>query len=545
MGGETQWEHDARGNVTKVTGPDGAAIAIDFDTHNQPVRAVDALGGEWSWGYDDRGRLIGRMDSLGRRVQFHWRADGDGRDEAARLKRLASLTDPSGQDTGLHYDAEGNVTSLRTPDGAVSRWRYDRLGRCTAALDAAGNVQQREHDALGRVVRVVEPDGNVRELDYDPEGNVVQRARPAARRALHLSGHGPRLVAHRGRHARRVRLRHRGAVDRDRERARARLQVPARRRGPRRGRERLRRHPPAVPRDKAGRVTKVFRPASLETKYAYDPAGRVVGVEHSDGSAEAYAYRKDGELVEAKNDAATVKMERDLLGRVVRETVGDDWIASEYNALGMRVRLRSSKGLDQRIERNAVGQMTGVRAAVARAGTDDANAPMIDGNVWEARVARDLLGLEIERQLPGGVRARWQRDAIGRPTQQEITAAGEFRRAVHYTWEVNDRLRMVVDAARGPVRYEHDALGNLAAATYEDGRVDLRMPDAVGNLFRTQARTDRKYGPAGQLLESREPDGRVVTYEYDPEGNLVKKTVELDYRPPSPLRSPPPVCGGG
>ena len=89
---------------------------------------------------------------------------------------------------------------------------------------------------------------------------------------------------------------------------------------------------------------------------------------------------------------------------------------------------------------------------------------------------------------------------------------------------------MVVDAARGPVRYEHDALGNLAAATYEDGRVDLRMPDAVGNLFRTQDRTDRKYGPAGQLLESREPDGRVVTYEYDPEGNLVKKT-EVDAAP--------------
>ena len=287
-------------------------------------------------------------------------------------------------------------------------------------------------------------------------------------------------------------------------------------------------------RDKAGRVTKVYRPASLETKYAYDPAGRVVGVEHSDGSAEAYAYRKDGELVEAKNDAATVKLERDLLGRVVRETVGDDWIASEYNALGMRVRLRSSKGLDQRIERNAVGQMTGVRAArrARERRRGRCGRAFTDGDVWEARVTRDVLGLEIERQLPGGVRARWQRDAIGRPTQQEITVAGEFRRAVHYTWEVNDRLRMVVDAARGPVRYEHDALGNLAAATYEDGRVDLRMPDAVGNLFRTQARTDRKYGPAGQLLESREPDGRVVTYEYDPEGNLVRKTE----RDPEPAR---------
>ena len=151
------------------------------------------------------------------------------------------------------------------------------------------------------------------------------------------------------------------------------------------------------------------------------------------------------------------------------------------------------------------------------------------------------------------MRARWQRDAIGRPTQQEITAAGEFRRAVHYTWEVNDRLRMVVDAARGPVRYEHDALGNLAAATYEDGRVDLRMPDAVGNLFRTQSRTDRKYGPAGQLLESSEPDGRRVTYDYDPEGNLVTKDRggSLPVRPACrpPVRFPsgplPPSAGGG
>jgi RHS repeat-associated protein len=66
-------------------------------------------------------------------------------------------------------------------------------------------------------------------------------------------------------------------------------------------------------------------------------------------------------------------------------------------------------------------------------------------------------------------------------------------------------------------------LGNLAAATYADGKVDLRMPDAVGNLFRTPDRTDRKYGPAGQLLESRDARG-VTTYDYDAEGNLTKKT---------------------
>jgi len=77
--------------------------------------------------------------------------------------------------------------------------------------------------------------------------------------------------------------------------------------------------------------------------------------------------------------------------------------------------------------------------------------------------------------------------------------------------------------ARNRVGIKNDALGNLAAATYADGKVDLRMPDAVGNLFRTPDRTDRKYGPAGQLLESRDARG-VTAYEYDSEGNLTKKT---------------------
>jgi RHS repeat-associated protein len=50
------------------------------------------------------------------------------------------------------------------------------------------------------------------------------------------------------------------------------------------------------------------------------------------------------------------------------------------------------------------------------------------------------------------------------------------------------------------------------------------MPDAVGNLFRTSEKSDRKYGPAGQLLEVTTPGG-VTKYEYDPEGNLVKKLL--------------------
>ena len=54
------------------------------------------------------------------------------------------------------------------------------------------------------------------------------------------------------------------------------------------------------------------------------------------------------------------------------------------------------------------------------------------------------------------------------------------------------------------------------------------MPDAVGNLFKTQHRNDRQYGPAGQLLVAQTPQGW-IQYKYDPEGNLIEK-LEPDGR---------------
>ena len=44
---------------------------------------------------------------------------------------------------------------------------------------------------------------------------------------------------------------------------------------------------------------------------------------------------------------------------------------------------------------------------------------------------------------------------------------------------------------------------NLAATTYGDGTRELRLPDAVGNLFTRADQKDRRYGPAGQLLEAK------------------------------------------
>jgi RHS repeat-associated protein len=96
-----------------------------------------------------------------------------------------------------------------------------------------------------------------------------------------------------------------------------------------------------------------------------------------------------------------------------------------------------------------------------------------------------------------------------------------MQRTRTYQWDLNDRLRQIADSKQGLTRFGHDVFGNLAWSENPDGSTLFRMPDAVGNLFRTKERTDRNYGPAGQLLRSGS-----TRYDYDLEGNLISKTEE-------------------
>jgi len=68
-------------------------------------------------------------------------------------------------------------------------------------------------------------------------------------------------------------------------------------------------------------------------------------------------------------------------------------------------------------------------------------------------------------------------------------------------------------------RFEHDKFGNLASAQYQDNTWDYKLPDEIGNLFKTKDKTDRIYGKAGQLLKDEN-----YTYTYDEVGNLIQKT---------------------
>lgn len=501
LGGSRRLRYDARGNLVEVQDPDGSTLRLQYDAQDRPIEATDPNGGVWTFTYDSQGRIVERADPLGHASRFTYSGP-----------RLVAFTDSAGFITRIDYDAQGNVSAVLMPNGAKRAVEYDALGRAIARTDPNGNVQMCTLDLLGRPIRIDEPDGNVRTLAYDAEGNVIHIVDAHTEVSFRYQGMG-RL---------RERIQSGSSVrfDYDTEEqligiANEHGHVYRFEHGP--TGEILAEHgfdgiARVYTRDLAGRVTSVTRASGLRSVYRYDGAGRVRVVEHSDGSRDAYRYRQDGELVEADNSTCRVTLERDARGRILRESCDGHWVASAYDPRGWRTRMRSSLGAVQCIERDARGNIVGLSHTFG-----ERDKPFV------ARYTRDPLGLELERHLPGGVHVRWQRDKLGRPVQQELSVASRILRIRTHQWSQDDRLGGITDTMCGSIEYGYDDGGSLAWATCPDGSRELRVPDAIGNLFRTEARSDRKYGPAGQLLEATDARGRLTKYTYDAEGNLVEK----------------------
>lgn len=503
LGNETRFTYDDRGNQIKVRGADGAVTTTRYDELNNLIWLRTPKGSEWRWTYDRWGRVSTRVDPLGQVTRFSFEG-----------RRLIAVVDPASHRTTLGYDSAGNIVAIGYPDGTQTAARYDALGRPIALVDVKGNIQRRTYDAQGWVVRIDEPDSNIRVFEHDAEGNLL-RARDRLR-DFQFTYYGMGKVASRAIGGTTVRLEYdteqqltavineKGYAYRFERDAAGNTRAEF-------GFDQIRR---LYDRDAAGRVTKVFRPGIRNfSTFEYDAAGRTTKVEHSDGSSEHFAYDADGALVQASNNAITVRMERDAFGRIVKEWQGEAWVASEYDYRGERVGVETSLGLRKTIQRNAMGDVVGIVAKQWE-------------QTWSAEFRRDAFGLEVERLLPGEVQSQWFRDAVGRPTihlvgKRKDPARGLIRER-RYTWGANDRLLEIAEDGDRTQRFDHDPRGYLTATTYGNGQTALRMPDEVGNVFETRARSDRQYGPSGELWKMHTTTG-VRIYYYNAEGNLERR----------------------
>ncbi|QHS63724.1 RHS repeat-associated core domain-containing protein [Chitinophaga agri] len=494
--------YDDRGNCIKVDQPDGSSYTFAYDDTGRMLVSKDPQGNTRSFVYYEdekkKGLLHTVTDTATSMVTFYYNENN----------LLSHIINHKRHRTLLEYDDDHNLSLLVSPDGGRSTWEYDNWGQCMITRNPLGQARYFKYDALGRVTDLILPDGNEiklqynayeeviwlkdkhRELrfDYTPMGRLKLREENGVKQHF-LYNRNEQLTALINEHGEKYSFTRNnrgdiiGETGFDGQQKRYEL-------------------------DATGKILKMIRPGKRWSDYEYDVNGRLTRAEHSDGCWQTFTYDRNGRVIEAVNEHSTVRIERDPMGNVLREWQNGHVVSATYDRLGQRSGIQSSLGADISLERNIMGHVT---ATHARMGESE--------DPWDVYILRNHLGMEIERSLPGGVKSSWIFDDAGMPAAHFVDSNAREMRRRHYRWDANHQLKQIVDGiSKGVVKFGQDDFSNLAWAQYEDGQYDYRLPDKVGNLYRSQLRKDRKYGAGGQLLEAAN-----ARFMYDEEGNLTRK----------------------
>lgn len=491
IGNVKSYTYDFRGNLTAIILPGQGTIKTEYNGFNLPEKIILTNGGIWQYRYDTECNLIKKINPLGAITAYGYNNG-----------QLSTVTNETGNSTSLSYDKGYNLEQVKLPDQSTIKYKYDILGRCIKITGPDGSNQNKKYDLLNNLIEVSEPDGNIRRLHYNATGNVTEASDKYYNIQFAYNFFGDITRRTQGGTSVHFKYDTEGQLNTVINEHNEQYIFEMDSEGnviTEIGFDDLTRR---YERNLAGQVTTLFRPGGKTIKYDYNAAGRNTLIQYTGGAIEEFEYDALGNLIRAKNNETEVELKHNLMGTVISDKQGKHFVTSEYNSFGSRTHIESSLGANVYMQYDPA---TGWIEKILAQG-------------WQTEMSRNHLGQELKRSLNGSLEITHSYDHIGRLKQQAVLIKGKTSRKRQYTWDVDNRLKSVNDSHSGTKQFAHDTYGNLTEVMYGGGITEYRLPDAVGNLFTSADRKDRKYGKGSKLLK-----GNNNTYEYDEEGNLIRK----------------------
>nr|HPI54302.1 RHS repeat-associated core domain-containing protein [Chitinophagaceae bacterium] len=500
LGRQTLMGYDVIGNLVSTQLPNGATTKITYNEELLPTMAILANGGVYSWQYNERNKLTSEFNPAKQLVRREYNSNG----------LLEKIISPNGQEINFTYDDHFNVTKLTRANKTETKWHYNEFGKCTQIEYASGAFENYQYDELQRLISMKTADGNFLKMEYDAYDNIemitdkhynvemeytplgsLKKRRQAGTEIEFFYDHDNKLTALRNEKNEHYQFYYNSAGKVVREL----------------GFDGLERQ---YKRNEAHEVVTTVRPGGKLTRYEYDGLGKVLQITYDDNSEELFSYDPLGNIIEAVNEHCVVTFERDEAGRIIKETQNGIVIESEFNNLGIRTQLKTNLDAFIQFDIDAQGNIEGYTAKASH-------------TEWLAKIKNDVVGFEIERHLPGEAILHFERDQTGKPLQQFVEKGTSKLLHQSYTWQSGNRLQKITHELSGDsTHFNYDKLGNLTGSRNKHEYI-YRAADEVGNYYETENKTDRKYEAGGKLVWK-----QGTTYEYDLEGNLIKKKEPFD-----------------
>jgi RHS repeat-associated protein len=570
--------YDSEGRVVSQVNAVGSTTTLEWS--NDSTEATDGAGHEWTYVYDDQGRLVNQTDPSGNAISYSFDASSN----------VSSFTDERQKTTEMTYDDRGNMLTRTTPDGAVESWTYDADDQVTSHTDQLGHKSSSEYDANGNLVKETDVQGRITTYTYDGNGQVLTEKDPLGRTTRNTYDADGDLVATISPSGAKKTMRYDDA---------GRLIAEVDPRGNEPGADpadyttkyeydadgRLTRTTDALGNststeydtigqvvgetdtngnvtqyryDAAGNKTAEIAPDSATTLYEYDDSGKHV-IKKTDplGNVTRYGYDKVGrqtsvtlpsgakttyEYDDAGNRVSTTDpldnettVEYDVMDRPVESTDPLGGVTkTRYDYLGQTISVTDPLGNATRSEYDASGNLVKTTDPLGHEKVSNYNAASelvseTDENGHTAHFEYDQDGRQISVTAPGGATTRSSYDADG----NLVTSTDENGNVTKYQYDAAGRKIGMTDPLGAHWTYAYDAEANLVStedplasvtrSTYDSSDREIESIDALGEVSKTD------YDLNGNVVSETDPLGNVTTSKYDSDGNLVETTDPLGH----------------
>ncbi|WP_083207144.1 RHS repeat-associated core domain-containing protein [Pseudomonas sp. 24 R 17] len=475
--------------------------------------------------------------------------------------RLVSATNAVGESEVYRYDDQHVILERGLAGGASFFWEWERSGKAARCVrhwasfsqmdtryvwdddgqvtvhNADGSQEVYVHDQRARLVQRVDPDGAEHFKSYDEKGRLTVEQDPlGAITAYHYDEAG-RLVALFPGDDEPTSYEHENGFVRVVRRGLAVWKYE---------------------RNDQGDVTRRTDPDGNPTDYSYNKHGQLTGIWYPDHSCQRLVWNERGQLLEELLPNGGIKRYRydDLGQRTTQEDEHGALTQFEWNNVGRLVQIVLPSGDTRKYSYNAYGKITSERdelGHVTRYEYADGLhliSRRINADGTQVKYRYDnvrLLLTEIENEVGETYRLQYHSNGL---IQQETGFDGQ---RTAYVYDLNGNLQEKTehgdDGSQLVTRYERDHAGRLVRKTLPDGNIVDYAYDRQGNLlsvddghwalayeYDPQNRLTAEhqgwgtlrygYDACGQLQKLRLPDNNRLTFNHDKGGHLA--TVDLN-----------------
>ncbi len=406
MGYIVSQEYDTNNNIVKVVDALGNYETYEYDLLGQVIKTTNPMGKETGYKYDSQGNIISITNTLGGITTYDYDL----------CNQLTSVTDPLNNTTNYTYDSMGNVISITNAQDKVTSYTYDLENRLTSVINSDGTSELITYDLIGNIKSLVYPNGDTITYDYDRINNLVSKNySKETNNVLYLYDQNGNRVS---------------MTDSTGE--------------------------STYEYDIMDRVTSVTDGNGKTIQYSYDDCGRLGSITYNDGRIVKYEYDLNDRIVFVNDEGNITNYNYDAAGNLIKTIRPDgSYTDCTYNKLG---------SIDSLINYSADGKKISVfyytydeRGYISTEISEQDGVSVIRN--YEYNLAGEL---EYFSEDDGNNLAEYEYsyDKSGNRTRLEKKGI-ELPETITYTYDSDNRLIKTESSINGTTIYSYDLNGNL------------------------------------------------------------------------------------